>query len=167
MCSYSSFSSWCWTACSTPLVFILARWVSLSPAKCPALPCLGACPEAVLPFPVLGLGAVCACMQTCVLVCVCACMLVALPFAFAVLSLSAIKYWRYRLMLINYSQAILPSVSPCHIVMYSTSAQQQFTELSSKHQHNQPQARQLLTLCRTDDLHKAAQQTPLHTSCLQ
>ncbi len=39
MCSYSSSSSWCWTACSTPLVFILARWLSSSPAKCPALPC--------------------------------------------------------------------------------------------------------------------------------
>ncbi len=54
-CSYSSSSSWCWTACSTPLVFILARWLSLSPGQRPALPCpaLPLCP-APLPCAVMS-----------------------------------------------------------------------------------------------------------------
>jgi len=44
------------------------------PAKCPALPCQVPCSQAVLPCPVLGLGAVRACVQICVLVCVHACL---------------------------------------------------------------------------------------------
>ena len=52
VCSYSSSSSWCWTACSTPLVFILARWLSSSPAKCPPCPSvLALCPALLCPAP--------------------------------------------------------------------------------------------------------------------
>ncbi len=52
VCSYSSSSSWCWTACSTPLVFILARSLSSSPAKCPPCPSvLALCPALLCPVP--------------------------------------------------------------------------------------------------------------------